>query len=116
MTPASKFQFVQAMNTMIQAAHQNSVDHGFWDASQDQCDGSKIALMHSELGEMTEGLRQGSPADSHCPEFPNPLIELADLFIRGMDLAGSKGWPLAEAILAKHEFNKSRPHKHGKNF
>lgn len=73
----------------------------------------KIALMHSELGEMTEGVRKPGP-DQHCPEFTQEEIELADTLIRAFDYAGAFDLRLAEAILAKMEYNASRPYKHGK--
>lgn len=77
--------------------------------------GEKIALMHSELSEMLEGVRKPRP-DNHCPEFTSEEIELADAFIRGMDHAEKFGLRLAEAILAKMAFNAGRPRKHGKEF
>lgn len=30
-----------------------------------------------------------------------------------MDTCHARGWPLAEAILAKHKVNVDRPYKHG---
>lgn len=75
--------------------------------------GAKIDLMHSELGEMTEGIRKPGP-DSHCPEFTSEEIELADVFIRGGDYASARGLRLGAAIVAKMAFNATRPRKHGK--
>lgn len=74
--------------------------------------GEKIALMHSENSEALEGIRKPGP-DKHCPQFSNEVIELADDIIRKMDYAEYYGLPLAEAIIAKAEFNKTRAHKHG---
>ena len=42
--------------------------------------------------------------------------ELADVVIRCFDMADYYGIDLEEAILEKHEFNKTRPYKHGKKF
>lgn len=74
---------------------------------------SKIDLIHSELGEMTEGVRKPGP-DEHCPEFTSEEIEAADAFIRLMDYAQEWGLRFAEAVVAKMEYNASRPYKHGK--
>lgn len=117
-------------------AYNNSANHGFWEDFEEMMkvcadmdtEGpkagwaakytvdvklSKIALMHSELGEMTEGVRKPGP-DQHCPEFTQEEIELADCFIRGFDYAGAFGLRLAQAIEAKMAYNASRPYKHGK--
>ena len=74
-----------------------------------------IALMHSELSEMLEGIRKPHQ-DKHCPEFTSEEVELADLFIRMLHYKARFNLRLVEAALAKHEFNKTRPFKHGKEF
>ena len=40
-------------------------------------------------------------------------VELADVVIRILDMAEARGWRVAEAMVAKHEFNRSREWKHG---
>jgi NTP pyrophosphatase (non-canonical NTP hydrolase) len=39
--------------------------------------------------------------------------ELADIVIRVLDIAARKGIDIEKAILEKHEYNKTRPYKHG---
>jgi NTP pyrophosphatase (non-canonical NTP hydrolase) len=74
-----------------------------------------IALMHSELSEMLEGVRKPK-TDEHCPQFTSEEVELADVCIRIFDYAGGFQLRLESAINAKMEFNRGRPHKHGKAF
>ena len=99
----------------IQAqVHQNAVAHGWWDESRE--DGTLIALIMSEAAEALEALRKGNGPDEHCPQFSGAEVELADVVIRIMDMAEARGWNVAGAIVAKHEFNQTRPYKHGKEF
>lgn len=101
------------LNELADEVHDNSVKHGFWEGPLNF--GEKIALMHSELSEALEALRHPKQ-DSNCPEFTNEVIELADCIIRILDYCGYQQYPIGEALFAKHEYNKTRPYKHGKNF
>ncbi len=75
---------------------------------------AEIGRIMSEGGEMVEGVRKPAP-DSHCPDFPNWIIEGADIAIRLGDTMGKRGVSLGKAVVAKLIFNTTRPYKHGKN-
>lgn len=75
--------------------------------------GNKIALMHSELTEALEGLRIGDPKSEHIPEFTQMEEEFADTMIRIMHFAKRMKLRVAAAMMAKMEFNETRPVKHG---
>lgn len=102
-----------ALVRLVEYCYSIARDKGFWNVERNK--GETIALMHSELSEMLEGVRKPGP-DAHCPNFSSEEIELADLMIRAFDYAGGYKLRLAQAIEAKLEFNLSRPHMHGKKF
>lgn len=107
-------EFTAAFEYTAYCAHANAVEKGFWDDERNV--GEAIALMHSELSELLEGLRAGDPRSEKIPQFSQAEEEAADLVIRLMDTARGMGWKVGEAINAKMEYNRSRPHKHGKVF
>ncbi len=106
--------FIQAFNQLAAKTHANAREKGFWD--KDKNDGECIALMHSELSEALEAIRNYNPPDNHIPDFLGTEAELADCIIRIMDLAHARKWRVAEAIIAKMEYNSNRPFMHGKKF
>ena len=103
--------FIETWNETAKEAHATAIEKGWWDT--DRSYGECIALMHSELSEALEGARNNNPPDKHVPKFKSTEVELADEVIRIMDFGQAKGLRIAEAILAKMAYNKTRPYKHG---
>lgn len=106
--------FIAAFNKMSTEVHETAVRTGWWDVEGEK--GTRIALMHEELSETLKAYRKGNPPDKHIPEFDNATVELADTIVRIMDFGQHYNMRIAEALIAKAEFNKTRPRKHGKEF
>ena len=94
--------------------HATAKAKGFWDGPRN--DGEMIALMHSELSELLEALRDGNPPSKKIAEFSAAEEEIADLIIRALDMCGGRGWRVGQAIDAKMKYNAWREYKHGREF
>lgn len=91
----------------------DAVANGWWEKPRSESE--LIALMHSELSEALECIRDGEP-DLHYDERGKPLgkmSEYADVLIRIFDAVGEDGAALAEAVERKILFNRTRGHRHG---
>jgi NTP pyrophosphatase (non-canonical NTP hydrolase) len=75
----------------------------------------KLALIHSEISEAMEADRKDL-MDDKLLHRKGLEVELADAFIRICDMAGGLNMDLGGAIIEKLEYNRNRPHKHGKNY
>jgi|GEM_PF-501065 len=116
-------------------AHGNSREKGWWEAQtiEGEIDlpsaiasiPEKLCLIHSETSEALEDYRN-LPASHEgsllairvvrLDEKGAPVgfaIEIADIVIRVLDLAGALGIDLQKAVEVKMAYNATRPHRHG---
>lgn len=103
--------FVFDINEMASKCHTLAIEKGWWE--NDRNDGELIALTHSELSEALTALRHGNGPSDHIPQFSGAEEEMADAIIRILDHCAARGWRIGEAIVAKHNFNKTREVRHG---
>jgi NTP pyrophosphatase (non-canonical NTP hydrolase) len=109
----TRIRFINTFQTLAMDAHQTAVDKGFY-PPEGRNFGELMMLIVSEISECFEAFRKGNPPDDKLPQFDSISVELADAIIRIMDTADAQGLKVAEAVIAKMEYNKTRPHKHGK--
>jgi len=122
---------VMTLNDWASEIHQNAVDHGWWESDREFAE--VVALCHSELSEALEEDRNGRPLMycTPCGENIDPercidcngvgkpegkAVEMVDCMIRILDYLAHVGVDVEHVLRIKHEYNKTRPYKHGKMF
>jgi len=94
----------KTLNELSSICHSIAKEKGFWDEERNI--GEALMLIVTELAEAMEAYRKENKE--------NFDEELADTFIRLLDLCGGLGIDIEEEIAKKCEKNKKRPYKHGK--
>ena len=94
----------RTINEWADVCHAIATEKGFWD--QDRNIGEALMLIVTELAEAMEAHRTQN--DDNFRE------EIADTFIRLLDLCGGLKIDIEQEIVRKSLKNKQRPYKHGK--
>jgi NTP pyrophosphatase (non-canonical NTP hydrolase) len=121
------------INELGKEIHKNNVAKGFYEKEKNT--GEMLCLIHSEVSEALEADRKGRYATGQQLNFPtlhygkddfiehyNQWIkgtfeeEMADIFIRVLDMCAYRGIDLEQHVKAKMRYNSLRPHKHGKAY
>ena len=112
------------IDILSKRAHEIAQSKGFWDIVEHPA--VYIALMHTELSECIEAIRNADDPRKkddwpraekiNSNKYNHIEEELADTMIRILDFAGYYGLNLGGAILDKMEYNEGRTVKHGKSF
>lgn len=129
------------LNDLAKAIHANNVEKGFYEKEKNI--GEMLCLIHSEVSEALEADRKGRYCDIHpimlggiananygytfhddkvAKEHYELYIkgtfeeEMADIFIRVLDMCAYKGIDIVAHVSAKIRYNKSREKYHGKKY
>jgi len=95
--------------------HDVAKSKGFCDKHRDPL--QVLFLIMSEAAEAGEEYREGFGFNEIYYAGPKPMgfsIEMADIIIRTLEACVEWNIDIEEAIRIKHEYNKTRPHMHGR--
>lgn len=105
------------ITALVAEAHVNARNKGWYDDGPRET-GTLLALVHSELSEALEEVRDGVPLDEirYAPNGKPEgfVVELADAIIRIADMCGYYDLPLEQALRVKMAYNTTRSRKHGR--
>ena len=112
-----KFDGVKTIGDWVYEVHKNAVQHGWYDGQSVKNFGELLMLVVTEVAEVMVEYRNGRLMRETYVNEKGKMCgipsELADIVIRVMDICGYYEIDLEQAIAEKHEYNKSRPYKHG---
>lgn len=104
------------LDALAASLHQTAVEKGFWDGdiTHDKV-GNKLALVHSEVTEVLEGIRKSKGSEAIVEEMADVIIRLLDLYAAMRD-ENMIEHSLDEVLDKKLNINKERPRLHGNLF
>jgi NTP pyrophosphatase (non-canonical NTP hydrolase) len=104
------------LDALAASLHQTAVEKGFWDGdiTHDKI-GNKLALVHSEVTEVLEGIRKSKGSEAIVEEMADIIIRLLDLYAAMRD-ENMIEHSLDEVLDKKLNINKERPRLHGNLF
>lgn len=105
------------LNQLAAEIHEINVSKGFdFDATDPRAVTEKLCLVHSELSEALEELRDGNPERVVNGKPEGVGAECIDVLVRTLHILHKRGVDIDALMRAKLEFNKGRGYLHGRKF
>lgn len=106
------------LNELAAEINATATQKGFWEEGKDRDPAKILMLIVTELAEAFEEIRDGHPLDyeyyDHKMKPSGVPSEMADAIIRALDACHAWGIDIDRVVREKMEYNKTRPHKHGR--
>ena len=108
---------------LIKQAHENAVDRNVYECSDclgwgcEQCNNTGVSIkyaVYKKVLEENEEFLKSTPSKTFHKD--SEQSEISDIIITLLAYCGEMGYDIEKAIVEKIEFNKTRPHKHGKEY
>lgn len=101
------------LNEMAKEFHALAIEKGWYDGDKRTVP-ELLCLIHSEVSEALDEYRNGNMNTYFSGVKPDGFdIEVADIIIRILDICAYLEINIDKAIKVKHEYNKTRPYRHG---
>lgn len=102
------------INEVVKKIHECAIEKGWWEINKIRSALEIHALIHSEISEATEEVRNGNDYVYYKQGKPEgEPVELVDTVIRIFDYFAFKGWNFEKILIKKMEYNENRKYRHG---
>lgn len=100
------------LEALAQWAYNTAEAKGFFEDDVQSDEMTLLNLMHTEVAEITNAIREGNPESEKIPGYSKVEEECGDVILRALVFAKHHGHDVS-ATIAKALYNETRPHRFG---